>query len=180
MGFKEALHPVSVRQAEITVTISSSRAPGLGDASCFPHPRRPLYAVSATYKPDTQAWDTENATSDNVSGSRPSPFSFNEMHPGRQETPRCRGGRIVAGQPSVLPAPPERISQCPTSLSLSLPRGQPSHPPPSFFQAHQRLRQELLLQSRSLFCRGAGRGQHLVILGYNRKRSEAGLYAKCD
>lgn len=46
------------------------------------------------------------------------------MHPGLQETKGCYGGSIVAGQPSILPASPELISQYPAALVLSQPQGE--------------------------------------------------------
>lgn len=45
------------------------------------------------------------------------------MHPGLQETKGCHGGSIVAGQPSILLASPELISQYPATLILSPPQG---------------------------------------------------------
>lgn len=164
MGFKEAPHPISVSQAEITeskstLTRSRSRRPPLSP------PLLPLYAVRATYTQGTQACDTEDATSENVSGSRPSLFSFNEMHPGLQETQGCRGGGIVAGQPSVPPAPPEPISQCPPRLVLSPPRGQPSsHCRPSSGLTSDC--QELILQDQVLFCSGVGRWHNCMIFAF--------------
>lgn len=46
------------------------------------------------------------------------------MHPGLQKTKGRHGGSIVAGQPSILPASPELISQYPATLVLSQPQGE--------------------------------------------------------
>lgn len=133
MGFKEAPHPISVRQAEIIESRSTLRVLEiLGNISSSPLFSPSLICCKCTYKQDTKTWDTENATSENVSDSRPSLFPFSEMHPGLQETKGCCGGSTVAGQPSILPASPELISQYPTKPgTLTTSGGSPwIHPHP--------------------------------------------------